>query len=190
MDNLKSKWSPRHSLYNFAARLGFRRLFLILFAIFSIEIGIFTAFGYSASPEDAPDLLIPLVVRVFLWIGLALVSIVLLLQGKTRHDKTAILLLAVMPMVRLVSYLVSYALSFTTLWDSTDNLVGSDKAFYWSIQYQISIMVLVVLGWVPNKWEDILAALKRERVEEKLLEGRKAIEEDSEDLEIPTTERR
>lgn len=146
--------------------LGPRRVLLVFFALISIQTGIGTLQGFSGNPKDAPHLLIPQDVRGVLWILFALIAVFLLTKRKIKTDKLAITFLAFMPILRLVSYLMSWILSFDALMDTLFNDVagfqGARNAFYLSLPYQAEVLILIVAGWSPSKWKMVSRFLSEE----------------------------
>lgn len=150
--------------------LGPRRTLLFFLILISIQTGIGTLLGYSTKPIDAPDLLIPEVVRGSMWISFALVATWAIFKRTMSKDKIAILFLSFMPLLRLVSYLFSWLFSLDFLTDALFNdvtgLQGSPSALYLSIPYQLEILLLVTAGWSPRKWKTVSDYIRKEIREE------------------------
>lgn len=155
----------------FVTWLGPRRLLILIFALISINVGIGTLMGYSGSPTDAPHLLIPHFIRGWVWVITAVVAIGLLFKRKMGSDKNALFLLTIMPMVRLVSYLMAWALSIDglPLFNDVTGLQGAPNALYTSFPYMLQILIIIAAGWAPARWsiiKDYLRAEKRDEDEQ------------------------
>ena len=154
--------------------LGPRRTLLFFLILISIQTGIGTLQGYSTKPINAPDLLIPETLRGLMWISFALVALWAIFKRTMRKDKIAILFLSLMPLLRLVSYVVSWILSIDFLTDTLCNdvvgLQGAPTALYLSVTYQLEIILLITAGWSPNKWKTVSDFIRKEIREEEDIE--------------------
>ncbi|WP_337124123.1 hypothetical protein, partial [Staphylococcus aureus] len=89
-----------------------------------IQVGIGTIQGYSGKPADAPHLLISGDIRGSIWILCAVIAFFLALKKTTEAHRWAIIALAFMPVVRLVSYLLSWVLYLDIVGGAFDKTEG------------------------------------------------------------------
>lgn len=153
-----------------ARRLGPRGSAIVLTAIIFIQVGIGTVQGYSGKPNDAPHLLVSGEYRGSAWIFFALAAVLLAFRRRRKSDAVAIVLLSVMPVVRLISYSLSWFLSLDIVGDylqNTPGLQGSPAAGYGTTSWQSQILLLIMIMWLPSRWEVVTTYLSREEESEK-----------------------
>lgn len=174
MISLKESLSSfRTAIYKAALWLGPRGSAILLCAVIWIQVGVGTIQGYSGKPSDAPHLLLSGDIRGVLWITFAVIAVFLACSAAhPRHAgrrkplyRYALVSLAVMPVVRLISYGLSWVLSLDVVGDilnDSPGFQGSQAAAYGTTSWQVQCLLIVVIGWFPASWEALNRYLSEE----------------------------
>jgi hypothetical protein len=145
--------------------LGPRGTLLVLCGFIWIQTGVGTLQGYSGSPDDAPHLLVPSLIRGTLWIISGIVAIAVAPTRSIKYHRIAITTLPLMPTVRLVSYLFSWVCSLSVFQYFFPHfpLDGSAQAEYSSIFWQADLLLVITLMLAPATWRMISNYLEQEQ---------------------------
>lgn len=137
---------------------------MLLCGFIWVQTGIGTLQGYSGVPTDAPHLLVPSVIRGILWILTGALALGLCPTRSIKYHKYAITALAIAPVIRLLSYLMSWVISWSAFQAIFPHfpLTGAPNAEYSSTFWQAEIVLVGVLMLAPATWKMVNSYLVRE----------------------------